>query len=107
MLRYISQGRQVIRSYYAGIAKTFVIYPAAFLVATGLGQVGLGLLFFVRDVFQLSPSRVGLLGSVWSLSYVLGCLFLRPRFDRVLPRHLIIASTASVGVVTVLGARKH
>ena len=102
MRRTISQGRQLIRAYYGGIAKTFVIYPAAFLVATALGQVGLGLLFFVRDVFQLSPARVGLLGSVWSLSYVVGCLFFRPRFDRVLPRYLIIASTASVTVVTVL-----
>ena len=102
MRRTISQGRQLIRAYYGGIAKTSVIYPAAFLVATALGQVGLGLLFFVRDVFHLSPARVGLLGSVWSLSYVVGCLFLRPRFDRVLPRYLIIASTASVTVVTVL-----
>lgn len=102
MRRTISQGRQLIRAYYGGIAKTVVIYPAAFLVATGLGQVGLGLLFFAREVFHLSPARVGLLGSVWSLSYVVGCLFFRPRFDRVLPRYLIIGSTASISLVTLL-----
>ncbi len=98
MFRYINQQRQIIRSYYTGIAKTAVIYPAAFMVATGMGQFGLGLVFYVREVFQLPPDRVGLLAAVWSITYVFGCLVLRPAFDHILPRFLIISSTLALSV---------
>ena len=44
-LQYISQQRQLIRSFYSGIGKTAVIFPSAFLVAVGSGLIGLGIIF--------------------------------------------------------------
>ena len=101
-LRYISQRRQLIRSYYSGIGKAAVIYPAAFLVAVALGQIGLGLIFYTREVFDASPAAVGWLLAAWSISYVFGCLVLRPVFSRVLPRYLAMAAT-SLALVFTLG----
>lgn len=92
MFRYISQQRQIIRSYYSGIGKTAVIYPASFLVSVASVQVGLGLIFFTRDVFRATPTLIGWLSGVWSISYVFGCLFVRPAFNRVPPHYLIMGS---------------
>jgi DHA1 family multidrug resistance protein-like MFS transporter/DHA1 family quinolone resistance protein-like MFS transporter len=36
---------------------------------------------------------VGVLSALWSLSYIAGCLLVRPRFDMVAPRFLLIVST--------------
>lgn len=93
MFQYISQQRQIVRSYYSGIGKTAVIYPAAFLVAVGMGQVSLGLIFFARDVFNATPTLIGRLAGVWAISFVFGCLVIRQAFNRVLPRYLIVGST--------------
>lgn len=101
MFRYISQRRQVIRSYYSGIGKTAVIYPAAFLVAVAMGQVTLGLIFFVRDVFKATPTLIGWLAGVWAISFAFGCLVIRPVFNRVLPRYLIVGSTLCLSVFTL------
>ena len=55
-------------------------------------QVTLGLVFFVRDVFDAAPRLVGLLTGEWGLIYMFSCLFVRPLFNRILPRYLLIAS---------------
>jgi len=92
-LKYISNRWQVIKSFYTGIGKSAVLLPAAFLVAVGVGTVALGMIFYVRDIFSATPSQVGYLTALWSLAYILGCLFIRQAFNRVLPRYLLIAST--------------
>ena len=101
MFRYISQRGQVIRSYFSGIGKTGVIYPAAFLAAMALGQVNLGLIFYVKEVFKATSNSIGWLVGTWWLSYVFGCLVMRPAFNRVLPRYLIIASNICAFVLIV------
>lgn len=101
-LRYISQRRQLIKSFYAGIGKTAVIFPSAFLTAVGLGLVALGIVFYMRDIFQASASQIGWLAALWSLGYIFGCLFMRPFFDRFLPRYMIITATFCMCIFTLL-----
>jgi len=92
-IKYISNRWQIVKSFYTGIGKSAVLLPAAFLVAVGVGTVALGMIFYVRDVFAATPSQVGYLTALWSLHYILGCLFIRQLFNRVLPHYLLIAST--------------
>jgi predicted MFS family arabinose efflux permease len=94
MWRYISQRMQMTRAYADGIAKGAVIYPAAFSMAFTIGLVGLGLVFFARDVHGASPAAVGWLTGAWALPYVAGCLLVRPRFARVPARYQIVLSLA-------------
>ena len=92
-LRYISQRRQLIKSFYTGIGKTAVIFPSAFLIAVGEGLIGLGMVFYMRDIFNASAIQIGLLAALWSLCFMSGCIFLRPLFDRVLPRYTMMTGT--------------
>lgn len=93
VLKYTSQRLQIIKSYYTGIGKSAVIYPAAFLVALAVGALSLGAIFYVRETFNATPGQVGVLSALWSLSYIAGCLLVRPLFDTVAPRFLLITST--------------
>jgi predicted MFS family arabinose efflux permease len=100
--RYITQQAAIVRSYYTGLGKTGIIYPAAFLVALALGQFGLGLVFYMREHFGCTTTQIGWLSAVWSLSYVVGCLLIRPFFDHVLPRHMVVIATALASAITGL-----
>ena len=101
MLNYISQRTQLIQSYYSGIGKSGVIFPAAFTVSVALGLVNLGLVFYVTERFEASATQVGWLAATWSLCYVIGCLLVRPRFDQVLPRYLTVGACFFLALFTV------
>ncbi|MDK1032514.1 MAG: MFS transporter [Planctomycetia bacterium] len=101
MPNYISQSREIVRSYYCGIGKTGLTCVAAFFVAIALGQVMLGLVFYTGKMFNATAIEIGALAGIWALSYALGCHFVRPRFNRFLPRHLIIMATSSALVFTL------
>jgi len=92
MRQFIGQRVEVMRAYYDGIGKPAIIYPAALTVALALHQVILGLVFFTRDVHGASPACIGWLAGSWSMSYVIGCMLVRPLFRNFLPRHLMVAS---------------
>ncbi len=96
--RYISQQQQFLRALSAGIGKTAVILPAAFLTETGLGMLTLGMVFYMREVFFLSPGLVGWIAATWQGCYVLGCLTMRPAFESLRPQYSMIFSTAGTGV---------
>jgi predicted MFS family arabinose efflux permease len=96
--RYISQQQQFLRALSAGIGKTAVILPAAFLTETGLGMLTRGMVFYMREVFFLSPGLVGWIAATWQGCYVLGCLTMRPAFESLRPRYSMIVSTAGMGV---------
>ncbi|MBN2553820.1 MAG: MFS transporter, partial [Spirochaetales bacterium] len=96
--RYISQQQQFLRALSAGIGKTAVILPAAVLTETGLGMLTLGMVFYMREVFLLPPGTVGWIAATWQSCYVLGCLTMRPIFERLLPRFSMILSTAGMGI---------
>ena len=99
--RYISQRRQLVRSFYTGIGKTAVIFPSAFLAAAGAGLVSLGIVFYMRDIFNASGSQIGFLVALWSLCYIAGCMFIRPLFSHILPRYTIVIATSCMCVFTL------
>ena len=89
-----------------GAGKTTVIYPIAFLVAVAVTTYTLGMVFYLQERFAASGKTVGAFSAVWLLSYLTCCLILQPVYNRILPRYLILLSTASsclivVGAVTV------
>ena len=82
------------------IGKSAVIFPSAFLFSIGEGMAGLGLVFFMRQVYGASAGLIGAMVASGTLVYVAGCLLVRPLFDRVRPRFLLIGS-CTVLVVTL------
>ena len=100
--RFISQQQQFLRALSTGVGKTAVILPAGFLTESGLGMLTLGMVFYMREVFGLPPSLVGWAAATWQGCYVLGCLTMRPVFERLLPRYSMIFSSA--GMATAVAA---
>jgi len=101
-VRYVTQRAYAIRALFLGFDKTAVIYPAAALAAVSGSMLALGMVFYLREFLHATGVQVGGVFAVWSLSYVLGCLFIRPLTDRVLPRRLL-ATAAFVGAALALG----
>lgn len=90
---FLSQVRLGLRSFYSGLGKSFIILPSAFMVATGINIVKLGIIFYIMEVYNATPSLIGYFTALWSFSYIIGCIFVRPFFNRVLPRFLMIGSS--------------
>ena len=103
--RYISRRAQVIRSFYSGIGKTAVIYPATLLTSVSIGILIFGTLFYLKAVFAASESLIGLNAALWSFSYIIGCLLLRPLSERIPPRYVLTGATFFMAVF-VLGMLK-
>lgn len=101
MPRRNMQHAQLIRAYHGGIGKTAIIYPAAFFVAIAMGQMTLGMVLYARLGLDVGGTRIGVLAGIWSVTYVFGCLVMRPWFNRVLPRYLIVASTAMTALLVL------
>ena len=97
--RYIP--RQV-RLFSAGIGKTSIIYPSAFLIAIGISIVELGIIFYIREIYGATPRQVGYFTALWALWYILGCLLIRPLFGKALPRHLLMAATFFMSLFILL-----
>jgi MFS family permease len=74
--------------------KEVVIFSSAFLVALGVGTTMLGMVFHFREALGATPGQVGSLSAVWSLFYILGCIFMRPIFQKTAPRFLMLISTS-------------
>ena len=79
-------------------AKTVAVTASAFLVAVAVGSSALGLVFYMREVFRVSASTVGLLAATNSLCYVSGCLLLRPVFRRIRSRYCLLIATGGSAV---------
>ncbi|MQY76102.1 MAG: MFS transporter [Spirochaeta sp.] len=101
-MRYFHQRRTRAQVVLSGLGKTAVIYPSAFLVAVGEGLLGLGLIYFMREIYGATPGLIGLLVGAGTLVYALSCLFLRPLSDSILPRFLMIGATAGMSLSLVL-----
>ena len=87
-----------LRPALAGIGKGTVLFPSAFLAAVGEGMLALGLVFFMRQVYGASAGLIGTLVASGTLVYVVGCLLVRPLFDRVRPRFLLIGAAAAMAL---------
>lgn len=88
-------------------AKGWLVFPAAALVATGIGVLSLGVVFYAADVHGATAAQIGCLAATWSLSYVLGCALFRPLSERLLPHHSVTGAAAVMGlaVLAVLACR--
>ena len=82
-------------------AKTVAITSSAFLVAISVGSAWLGILFYMREIYLVSAATVGLLAAVNSLTYVAGCLLLRPVFRRIRSRDCLLIATGGSTIALV------
>lgn len=94
--------RPIVRSFFSRIGKSYLIFPAAFLVSTAIGSSNLALIFYARMSFGFSPATIGWFAAVYSIFYFAGCLLLRPVARRLLPRYSLIIATASMATVMLL-----
>ena len=92
-LRYLSRRALLIKDFHSGIGKTAVIFPVAFLVCLALVTLQLGMVFYLREVYEATGSQVGAFFGVWSLCFILGCILVIPLADHIRPRYLMIAAT--------------
>jgi predicted MFS family arabinose efflux permease len=84
------------------IRKNFIINPAAFFACLGIGLVGLGVIFYVQDIYNATSDQIGLLAALWSLFYVVGCLGMRPFFHRFRPSYILAASSFCVSILVFM-----
>jgi len=79
-----------------------VVYPGAFLVAFAEGMLNLGFVFFLRERQGASPSLIGWFTGYSVLVYMLGCLLLRPVFDRLRPQSAMLIALFGMPVFLLL-----
>ncbi len=96
------RNRTIMRAFSSRIGKTAILLPATFLVAMGLGVVNLGIIFYMRQMYQATPATIGFFTSAYSISYFVGCLVTRPLGRKILPRYLLILSTLLMSIFTLL-----
>lgn len=82
------------------IKRAFILLPAAFIANAGIGILNFSLVFYMRDVFNLTASEIGWFSSVWAFSYFIGCFSLH-KLSRRIGAHRSIA-VASLGMVLVV-----
>jgi predicted MFS family arabinose efflux permease len=80
------------------LGKSALILPAAFLSATALGVIALGMVYYARDAYGASAAQVGLLVALPHLAYVIGCFAMRPPLGRMLPRHSMLTASLTMAV---------
>jgi MFS family permease len=82
------------------IRKTAVIFPAAFMMAFAQSMHGLGVIFLMKDRFDATGSDVGGFFALNWAVYLVGCIFLRPLTDRMLPRTICAISLFALTLIT-------
>lgn len=84
-----------------GIGKSALILPISLLFSIALGMTSFSMIFYARDVFQASAALIGWLAALPHLCYFAGCFLLQPFLRLLLPRHSLIAASASSTVLLV------
>jgi predicted MFS family arabinose efflux permease len=90
-----------MKSLRADIRKTAVIYPAAFMMSFAQSSQALGVVFFMKQHFGVSGLDVGNYFAVQWTAYLLGCQFLRPLTERLLPR--VTCAVSLFALATLMG----
>ncbi len=57
-----------------------------------ISMINLSLVYYLRDVFQFSPSLIAISVSTFSISYVIFCLLLEKPSNNFSPRHIIFVA---------------
>jgi MFS family permease len=79
-----------------------VLLSAALIGQMSIGMLTLGLVFFMRDTFQLGPQAIGLFASSATLTYFLGCVFLKKAVSRLKPRHAVEIASSGMMITSIL-----
>lgn len=87
---------------FSRLGSTAVVYPGAFLVAFAEGMLNLGFVFFLRERQGAGPGLIGWFMSYSVLVYILGCLLLRPVFDRLRPQTALLFALFGMPVFLLL-----
>lgn len=95
-ITFYTQFQRLIRS---PLGKTAVIYPLAFLAGAAGNISVLGMVFYADGKLNASPQQVGMLGAVFTVSYVIGCFLLRPVINLLHPRHTLLISTSLFALI--------
>jgi len=90
---FLGRRTRFLRSFYQGIGKTAVTLPAAFLAASSVSGLALGMVFYLREVHGATGGQIGAFFAAWYASYIVGCLFVRPLTDSLRPSYLLAASS--------------
>lgn len=77
---------------------------AAFIGATAIGFVTLGIIFHARDELLASPTAVGWLSALWSLGYIVGCIGFTPFLQKYPPQRIVILSTLCMSFLFLIMA---
>ncbi len=72
--------------------KERIIYFSAFVTALSEGIVTLGIIFYIKDVYNASPGTIGWIGGMWAFFYFVGCLTLKPLLKILTPHRSMIIS---------------
>ena len=72
------------------------------MTATSISVIKLGIIFYIMEVFHATPSQIGYFTALWSLNYIIGCIFVRPFFNKILPRFLMLGSSLTMCLFVLL-----
>ena len=71
---------------------------ASFLANIGIGILNFALVFYMRDLFGAGSAQIGLLSSLWALSYLIGCLILHRLSSKLGPKRSLTAASLGMAV---------
>lgn len=71
---------------------------ASFLANIGIGILNFSLVFYMRDLFGAGSAQIGLLSSLWALSYLLGCFILHRLSGKIGPKRSLSAASFGMAV---------
>ncbi|MCY1151446.1 MAG: MFS transporter [Sphaerochaetaceae bacterium] len=63
-----------------------------------ISMINLSLVYYLRDVFQFSPSLIAVSVSTFSISYVIFCILVEKPSNNFSPRHLIFMSLLGMAI---------
>lgn len=81
--------------------KVLLIYSLGFFGAASGGLLAFGMIFYLREVFGASQLQIGFFASLWSMSYIAGCLCLKKIHGRFYPKHILM-TVASIFLLIAL-----
>lgn len=81
----------------SGMGKTHIVLPASFLMSASHGLITFGMVYYLRDAYGASAAVIGRFTAFYSLSYLAGCLLLKPLLSSLLPRRSMMISSAVMG----------
>ncbi|MBI9105759.1 MAG: MFS transporter [Spirochaetales bacterium] len=65
--------------------RTFILFPAAFLMNMNLALVNFAVIFYLKDSLNIEASIIGWYFAAGAVCYVAGCMLMRPVQNRIIP----------------------